>query len=81
MHEALAARVPADKTTDPDPPKAVAVPPHVLLRFGVAAMTRPAGKLSVKAMPVRPRPVFGFAIVKVSDVIPFTGIVAAPNTF
>src|SRR5205814_10520694 len=35
VHEALAARVRADRLTVQDPPTAVAVPPQVLLRWGV----------------------------------------------
>jgi hypothetical protein len=77
---ALAAKVPADRPTDPDPPTAVAVPPHVLLRFGVEAITSPAGKLSVKAIPFSVKFVFGLLMVKVSEVVPFSGIAAAPNT-
>jgi hypothetical protein len=57
---ALAASVPPLRLTDPDPPTAVAVPPQVLLRFGVEAITNPAGKLSVKAIPFRVTAVFGF---------------------
>lgn len=78
---ALAARVPAERLTDPEPPTAVAVPPQVLLRFGVEATTRPAGRLSVNAMPVSVSPVFGLLMLKVSEVVPFSGIVAAPNAF
>src|SRR5438046_3025590 len=79
VHEALVARVPADRLTEPEPATAVAVPPQVLLRpFGVAT-TRPAGKLSVKATPVRATLVFGFVMLNVSDVVPFNGICAAPN--
>jgi hypothetical protein len=76
---ALAAKVPADRLTDPDPPTAVAVPPQVLLRFGVEAITSPAGKLSVKAIPFRVTLVFGFWILNVNEVVPFSGICAAPN--
>ena len=79
MQEALAARVPADKLTDPEPPTAVAVPPQVLVRFGVDAITRPAGKLSVKAIPFRVTLVLGFWMLNVSEVVPFNGMLAAPN--
>src|SRR5205823_11365957 len=51
VQEAVAASVPADKLTLPEPPTAVAVPPQVFDRFGVDATTRPAGRLSVKAIP------------------------------
>ena len=79
VHEALPARVPADKLMLPDPATAVAVPPHVLFRPDGVATTRPAGKLSVKAIPFSVTAVLGFWIVKVSDVVPFNGMVAAPN--
>jgi len=80
VQEALVARVPADKLTDPEPATAVAVPPQLLVRFGADATTRPAGRLSVKAIPVRLRLVFGFWMVNVNEVVPFRGISAAPNT-
>src|SRR5205807_182301 len=46
-HDALEASVPLDKLTVPEPAVAVAVPPQLLVRFGVEATTRPAGRLSV----------------------------------
>jgi len=76
---APAARVPADRLTLPEPPTAVAVPPQALLRFGVEATTRPAGKLSLKAMPLSASVVFGLLMLNVSEVVPFSGIVVAPN--
>jgi len=60
VQDALEARVPAERLTVEDPAVAVAVPPQVLFRFGVAATTRPAGRLSVNARPVSARLVFGF---------------------
>src|SRR6266700_2434964 len=79
VHEALTATVPPDRLTDPEPATAVAVPPQVLdSPFGVAT-TRPAGRLSVKATPVSATLAFGFVMVKVNEVDPFNGIVAAPN--
>src|SRR5262249_38139503 len=42
--------------------------------------TRPAGRLSVKATPFSVTLVFGFVMVKLSEVLPFSGILAAPNT-
>jgi len=64
----------------PEPATAVAVPPQVLVNpFGVA-MTIPAGKVSVKATPVSATALAaGFVIVKVNDVVPFRGTVAAPK--
>jgi hypothetical protein len=78
---ALEARLAPERLTDPDPPTAVAVPPHVLLKFGVAATTSPAGRLSVNAIPVRERFVFGLLMVNVRLVVPFKGTEAAPKTF
>src|SRR6266700_2141129 len=79
VHEALTANVPPDRLTDPEPATAVAVPPHVLdSPFGVAT-TKPAGRVSVKATPVNATLAFGFVMVKVREVEPFSGIVAAPN--
>jgi len=77
---ALAARVPAERLMLPDPATAVAVPPQVLFKPLGVATTNPAGRLSVKAMPVRARLVLGFWIVNVSEVVPFNGMLAAPNT-
>src|SRR6185312_7885450 len=57
---ALAARVPAESVTELEPAVAAAVPPQVLLRFGVAATTSPAGRLSVNAIPFSVTLVFGF---------------------
>ena len=60
VHDALAASVPAERLTLEAPPTAVAVPPQVLARLGVEATASPAGRLSVKAIPERVMPVFGF---------------------
>jgi len=76
---ALAARVPAERLMLPEPAVAVAVPPQVLFRALGVATTRPAGRLSVKAIPVRARLVFGFWMVNVSEVVPFNGMLAAPK--
>jgi hypothetical protein len=57
----------------------VAVPPQVLFRLLGVATTKPAGKLSVKAIPVSVTAAFGLLTLKVKVVVPFSGIVAAPN--
>src|SRR5258708_4433045 len=80
VHEALAASVPPERLAEPEPATAVAVPPHVLVNPLGVATTSPAGRLSVNATPFSVTPVFGFWIVKVSDVVPFSGIAAAPKT-
>jgi len=82
VHEAPLAMVPPVKLTIDAPPTAVAVPPQVLLRFGEAATTRPAGRLSVNAMPVKGNAfIAGLPIVNDKLVDPFKGILAAPNAF
>jgi hypothetical protein len=75
----LAANVPAERLMLPDPATAVAVPPHVLFNALGVATTNPAGRLSVKAIPVRARLVLGFWMVNVSEVVPFNGMLAAPK--
>jgi len=66
----------------PDPATAVPVPPQVLVRpFGVAT-TSPAGSVSVKATPASATVLAaGLVIVKVRDVEPFRGRLAAPKAF
>src|SRR5882757_10771722 len=80
VHDALAANVPPARLAEPDPATAVDVPPQVLVKpFGVAT-TKPAGKLSVNAAPVRASPAFGFVTLKVSEVEPLRGMLMAPKT-
>lgn len=75
----LAGMVPPFRLIEPEPAVAVAVPLQSLVRpFGVAT-TRPAGKLSVKETPLSATPVFGFVMVKVKEVVPFSGMLAAPK--
>jgi len=80
-HDPLAASVPVAKLTEPAPAVAVAVPAQVLLKLFGVATTSPAGNVSVNASPVSVTPAFGFVMLSVNDVAPFSGIVAAPNTF
>ncbi len=81
VHEPLAASVPFARLAEPAPVTAVAVPPHVLLRLEVGATANPAGNVSVNASPVSVTLLFGFDTVKVSEVVPFSGMLAAPNAF
>src|SRR5882724_1290220 len=81
VHEALVASVPADKLTEVAPATAVVLPPQVLLVFGGLARTKPDGRLSVNATPVRLTVVFWFWIVKVKLVNPPIGCNGAPKTF
>ena len=53
----------------------------MLVRFGVLAITSPAGRLSVNARPVSATVVLGLVIENVNDVVPFKGMAAAPNDF
>jgi hypothetical protein len=78
-HDALDAKVPPDRLTVPEPAVAVAVPPQVLLRFGVEATTRPAGRLSVNDNPVSDMLLFGFVMLMVNNVVPFRGILVGAN--
>ena len=75
----LTARTPADRLAEPAPATAVKVPPQLLLRLGVVATTRPLGKESVNATPCSITLEFGFWMVSVSVVVPFTGMVEAPK--
>ncbi len=79
MQEALEAIVPPERLTEPDPATAVAVPPQVLVSALGVATTSPGGRVSVKAIPFRVIPVFGFWMVKVREAEPFSGTEAAPN--
>lgn len=74
-------RLAADKPTLLEPSAAVAVPLQVLLKLPGVATTRPVGRVSVKVTPVSVRLAFVLVIVNVRLVVPFSAIVAAPNTF
>ena len=82
VQEAFAAMVPPDKLITPVPAVAVMVPaPQEPVRpFGVE-ITKPAGRVSLKATPVSATVALGFVMVKLSDVEPFSGMLAAPNAF
>jgi hypothetical protein len=79
VHDPLAASVAPDKLMVPVPCVAVIVPPphEPLSPFGVAT-TNPDGRLSLNPTPDNEGE-FGLVIVKLSDVVPFNGIDAAPN--
>jgi hypothetical protein len=80
MQFPLAASVPPESDTLLEPIVAVITPaPHVPVRPFGEAITRPAGKLSVKLTPARALPVFGFVIVKVREVVPLREMLAAPK--
>src|SRR5215813_4974164 len=79
MQEPLAASAPPDRLTEPEPAVAVTAPPQVLLRPLGVATTRPAGSESVKATPVRASVLLGLLILKVSEVVALSRMLAAPN--
>jgi hypothetical protein len=80
VQEALAANVSPDRLTEPDPPVAVMLPPtQVLVSPGDADTAKPPGRGSLKAIPLSDALVFGLAMVKLRVVLPFTGMLAAPN--
>ena len=68
MHEAPIASDPPlrERLLDPD----VAVPPQLLLKFGVDAVTTLAGKLSLNPIPVRAVALSGLVIVMVRVLTP-----------
>lgn len=61
----------------PDPAVAVTVPPQVFVTPGVAATCNPTGSVSVKLALMATT--FGLLMLKLTVVVPFTGIVAAPK--
>src|SRR5437899_5672730 len=67
VQEALCVIVPPVRLIEPEPATAVAVPPQVLFRLFGVATTSPAGRLSVKATPLRVTFVFGLVMLNVSD--------------
>src|SRR5689334_349992 len=82
VHDELGARLWPLRLTEEEPATAVTVPVQVPpTPFGVAT-TRPPGRLSVNATPVRVRFwLLLLSIVKVRLVVPFSGIVVAPKAF
>jgi hypothetical protein len=80
--DAPVAKVAPDKLTEAEPAAAVAVPPQELVSPLGVETTKPAGKASVNATPVSETTfAAGFVIVKLKDVEPFTGTLAAPKDF
>src|SRR5580704_7436688 len=82
VHEVAAARLAPDRLTLFEPAAAVMVPPPQLpvSPFGVDTVS-PAGRVSVKPIPLREMAVLGFDKLKVSVVLPFNATLAAPNAF
>lgn len=78
VQPALPANVPPERLTEPEPETAVTVPPQLLVRLAGLATTRPAGRVSANAIPVAELP-FGLLMLKLKVVVPFSGMVVAPN--
>jgi hypothetical protein len=79
LHEALAARDAPDKLMLLAPATAVTAPlPQLPIRPLGVATTCPAGSMSVNPIPLREAALLGLVRVKVSDVAPFNGTLAAP---
>jgi hypothetical protein len=80
VHVVLTAIVEPVRETIPEPATAVAVPPQLFVNPLGVATTIPAGSVSANATPVSAA-VFavGFEVENVSEVVPFSGIEAAPK--
>src|SRR5713101_965372 len=75
-----AVSVPPAKLIVPLPAVAVIVPlPQEPVRFGVAATTTPAGKLSLKPTPLSALAVFGLVMVKLSVLLELNGTLVGLN--
>ena len=81
VQDAPGARDAPESETEDAPATAVAVPPHVLLKPLGVATTSPAGKPSVNATPLNVLLTFELLIEKLKLVVPFSGMLAAPNVF
>lgn len=79
LQELLCARVAPMRLMVPAPCVAEIVPPQVPVRPLGVDITRPAGSVSLKPMPDSDVVVLLFWIVKLSEVLPFSGMLAAPN--
>src|SRR5579859_3613914 len=74
-----AGSVPPVKVIVAEPAVAVTVPPQLLLRPLGVATTRPAGRLSVKAIPVRFTLAFELVRVKPTAAVPFSATAFTPK--
>ncbi len=79
VHVELRATVPPERLIEPDPATAVTEPEQVLVRPLGVATASPAGRLSVKARPLKEFKVLILVMVNVRLVVPPTGICVAPN--
>ena len=78
-HEAFAARLAPERLTLPDPAVALIVPtPQLPVRSLGFATVCPAGRVSVKPIPLRERLALGFDRLNVSVVVPFSATLPLP---
>lgn len=81
VHDPPPGRLAPDKLITFVPAVAVMVPaPQLPVRPLGVETTRPAGSVSVKPMPVNVFELLGLLIIKLSEVVPFNGMLAAPKT-
>ena len=80
VQEPAAAMVPPERLTDEADVVMVPVPQDPVRPLGLGT-ARPAGRVSVKATPVSATVALGLVMVKLSVVVAFNGILAAPNAF
>ena len=81
-------KLPPARLIEVEPAVAVTTPPQSLLTLGDGAITRPAGKLSVNAIPVSATSVrvgsmaelFGLVMVKLNKDVPFCTVVSGKKT-
>src|SRR5579871_617483 len=81
VHEVPGAKDTPERVTELLPATADGLVEHVELRLFGVATTKPAGKLSVKAMPFRVLTEFGLVIVNVNPEVPFKGMLVGLNAF
>src|SRR5262249_22620082 len=79
VHWVDATSVPPERLMEPEPATAVTVPPQTLLRLFGVATANPAGRLSVKAIPVRVMVGSLLVMVNVRDVDPPKVMLGAPK--
>src|SRR5271156_2148432 len=80
LQDALAANVALARLTLVDPAVAAIVPPPQLPVNALGVDTsKPAGKVSVKAMPLRDEAILGLPRLNVSVVVALSGTLAAPK--
>ncbi len=82
LQDAVEARVASDSRMLLDPEVAVMIPaPQSPVRPTGVDTTRPEGNVSVKPIPLKEVPVFGFTRLNVKATVPFSATVCAANDF